>query len=104
MKARQGSLDLGNRAMKPAKPGEFEDYVANLIGRRLPRYGEDLLLPSQRDFAAPATASVPADYPLNVGDAVSLSFTGSISGSLSSGSLRGRGIPGAPGPGAWIRP
>ncbi len=82
MKARQGSLDLGNRAMKPAKPGEFEDYVANLIGRRLPRYGEDLLLPSQRDFAAPATASVPADYPLNVGDAVSLSFTGSISGSL----------------------
>jgi polysaccharide export outer membrane protein len=78
----QGLLDVNNRALKPPKPGEFEDYVAHLIGRRLPRYGQDLVLPSQRDFAMPATASIPPDYLLNVGDTVSIAFTGSLSGSL----------------------
>lgn len=82
LKAQQSLLDHNNRALKPAKPGEFEDYVDHVVGRQLPRYGQDLILPAERDFAAPATASIPPEYPLNVGDTVSLSFTGSMSGNI----------------------
>ena len=78
----QGLLNAGQRLKPPAKPGEFEEYVARLIGRRLPRFGSDLLLPSERDFATPATASVPPDYILNVGDVISIYMTGSIEGSV----------------------
>ncbi|MDP1735916.1 MAG: SLBB domain-containing protein [Caulobacter sp.] len=80
--AQRGVLDSGARAIRPSATGEFEDYVARLIGRRLPRYGQDLVLPAQRDFATPATAAVPPDYRLNVGDTVEISLTGSIGGTL----------------------
>ncbi len=82
IRARQGLLDLSNRAVKPATPGEFEDYVAHLVGRRVPRYGQDLVLPAQRDFATPATAAIPPDYHLNVGDTVEISMAGSIRGNV----------------------
>jgi protein involved in polysaccharide export with SLBB domain len=70
------------RMAPPAKPSEFEDYVARVLGRRLPRFGTNLLVPSTRDFATPATATVPPDYILNVGDVVAISLTGSIEGSV----------------------
>ena len=82
---RRGQQDiLGEsiRAKKPPSPGEFERYVARVIGRRLPRFGQDLILPSQRDFATPSTASVPPDYRLNVGDTVVIYLTGSVEGSV----------------------
>lgn len=66
----------------PAKPGEFEEYVARLLGRKLPRYGQNLLLPANRDFAAPSTASVPPDYIINPGDRVIISLAGSVEGSV----------------------
>ncbi len=66
----------------PPKPNEFERYVERVIGRKLARFGSNLLLPSQRDFATPATATVPPDYTLNVGDVVSISMAGSIEGSV----------------------
>ena len=66
----------------PPKPSEFEKYVERVIGRKLPRFGSNLLLPAQRDFATPATATVPPDYILNVGDVVSIAMTGSIEGSV----------------------
>jgi len=66
----------------PAKPGEFEDYVARLLGRRLPRFGQDLLLPSARDFATPSTATVPPDYIVNPGDVITIGLTGSVEGSV----------------------
>lgn len=66
----------------PAKPGEFEDYVAKVLGRKLPRFGEDLLLPSVRDFATPSTASVPPDYIINPGDTITISLAGSLEGSV----------------------
>ena len=70
-------------AVKPiAKPGEFERYVERVLGRKLPRFGSNLLLPAQRDFATPATATVPPDYILNVGDVVSIAMAGSIEGSV----------------------
>jgi protein involved in polysaccharide export with SLBB domain len=70
------------RVKPPAAPNEFERYVENALGRALPRFGADLLLPSNRDFAVPATATVPPDYLLNVGDIVSISLTGSTEGSV----------------------
>lgn len=80
--AQRGSLDLSGRVLKAAAPGEFENYVARLTGRRLPRFGQDLVLPAQRDFATPSTATVPPGYRLNVGDTVEVSLTGAISGTL----------------------
>jgi len=69
--------------VKPiAKPSEFERYVERVLGRKLPRLGSNLLLPAQRDFATPATATVPPDYILNVGDVVSIAMAGSIEGSV----------------------
>lgn len=68
--------------LKPAVPSEFETFVEKALGRKLPRFGADLLLPSTRDFAVPATATVPPDYILNVGDVVSIALVGSIDGSV----------------------
>ncbi len=77
---RQGN---GDTIVKPtAKPGEFERYIERVLGRKLPRFGANLLLPAQRDFATPATATVPPDYILNVGDVVSIAMAGSIEGSV----------------------
>lgn len=70
------------RLRAPAKPGEFELYVERVLGRKLPRFGSSLVLPSLRDFAAPATATVPPDYILNPGDVVAIAMAGSIEGSV----------------------
>ena len=79
----QGDTTKSNAGLRlPAKPNEFERYVERVIGRKLPRFGSNLLLPSQRDFATPATATVPPDYILNIGDTVSISMAGSIEGSV----------------------
>lgn len=64
------------------KPGEFETYVNQVADHPVPRYGAELLLPSSRDFAAPATATVPPEYRLNVGDKVILYLTGSVGGTV----------------------
>ena len=72
-----------SQLFKPlAEPSEFERYIARLLGRRLPRFGADLLLPSNRDFAQPATASVPPSYVVRPGDTIIISLTGSIEGSV----------------------
>jgi protein involved in polysaccharide export with SLBB domain len=82
IRAQQEVLDRSTRAKGPPSPGEFERYVERVLGRKLPRFGEDLILPAQRDFAAPSTASVPPDYRLNVGDTVVIYLTGSVEGSV----------------------
>lgn len=64
------------------EPGEFERYVSEITDREVPRFGQDLLLPASRDFAAPSTAVVPPEYRLNVGDTVALYMTGSVSGTV----------------------
>lgn len=76
-------IDVNNPRLKPpAEPGEFELYVSNAIGRKLPRFGADLLLPSNRDYAVPSTSTIPPDYILNVGDTIAIALTGSIEGSF----------------------
>lgn len=75
-------LDRNRRQLEPAEPGEFQDYVKRVLGRELPIFGADLVLPENRDFAVPATATVPPDYRLNVGDTISISLSGSVDGSV----------------------
>lgn len=67
---------------RPETPSEFERYVGARLGRRLPRFGADLIVPGSRDFATPATASVPPSYILNVGDEINVGLTGSTEGSI----------------------
>ena len=74
-------LDIDNRQLKKAKPGEYQKWITDLTGMKLERFGSDLLLPSSRDFAMPATSTIPPDYAMNVGDVVSISLTGSVEGS-----------------------
>ena len=79
----QSSLLQPIERLKPAaKPSEFEEYVARVLGRKLKRFGSDLLVPASRDFSTPSTAAIPPDYILNVGDVVGISMTGSIEGSV----------------------
>ncbi|HQS12795.1 MAG: hypothetical protein B7Y62_11240 [Sphingomonadales bacterium 35-56-22] len=73
--------DIDKRQIKKARPGEYQEWVADVTGLKLERFGSDLLLPSDRDFATPATSTIPPDYALNVGDVVSISLTGSVEGS-----------------------
>ncbi|WP_373087564.1 SLBB domain-containing protein [Sneathiella sp.] len=74
-------LDIDNRQLKKAKPGEYQEWITDVTGLKLDRFGSDLLLPSNRDFATPATSTIPPDYALNVGDVISVSLTGSLEGS-----------------------
>lgn len=82
VEARRQFGDPATALKKPPKPNEFERYVERVLGRKLPRFGANLLLPSQRDFATPATATVPPDYIMNPGDVVSIAMAGSIEGSV----------------------
>jgi polysaccharide export outer membrane protein len=75
-------LDLQGQQIKPAAdPNEFERFVENATGRRLKRFGADLIVPAARDFTVPASTTVPPDYALNAGDVVSISLTGSVESS-----------------------
>ncbi len=84
MRTSDGMLDTELlRLRQPLKPGEFETWARAVTGRStLKRFGSDLLLPGSRDFAVPATSTIPPDYALNVGDTVSISLTGSVEGSV----------------------
>lgn len=70
------------RLKPPAAPNEFERYVATVLGRKLPRFGADLLLPDSRDYALPATSTIPPGYVLGVGDTIAISLIGSTEGSI----------------------
>lgn len=74
--------DQSHLVKAPASPGEFEKYVESLLGRKLQRFGTNLVLPAQRDFAAPAEASIPADYIVRPGDTLVIALTGSLEGSV----------------------
>lgn len=81
---RQDSDLLGRniRLRPPPLPNEFETYVEDVTGRKVRRFGQDLLLDASRDFAAPATSTVPPEYRLNPGDTVVLYLTGAVDGTV----------------------
>ena len=66
----------------PAPPGEFEGYVAHVVGHAVPRFGSALLLPPVRGFAAPFGTAVPGDYRLRPGDRFELDLAGSLDSQL----------------------
>lgn len=72
----------GTRLRPPPLPNEFERFVTTSLGAPLPHFGLDMLLPGDRDYARPATATVPPGYILNVGDVIAISMAGSIEGSV----------------------
>ncbi|MEO1968989.1 MAG: SLBB domain-containing protein [Sphingomonadaceae bacterium] len=78
---RNGTASIAPRAVTPAKPGQFERYVEQAVGHKVKRFGSDLLLPADQNFTVPATTSIPADYPIQIGDIVRINLTGSIQGS-----------------------
>lgn len=81
--ARSGEGADGERGLaplEPTRPGEFEQLMERLLGRKLRRFGETLLLPGGRDFATPATSTVPADYVIQPGDKIELGLAGSLNG------------------------
>lgn len=67
--------------LEPVRPGEFEQLMERLLGRKLRRFGDTLLLPGSRDFATPATSTVPADYVIQPGDKIEMGLAGSLNGS-----------------------
>jgi len=69
------------RVAKPTPPNEFQNYVRSVTGRDVKRFGSDLLIPDQGDFNVPATSAIPGDYPIGIGDMVSINTTGSTEGS-----------------------
>ena len=71
-----------DRIRPPAPPSEFERYVERAVGRPLPRFGAELLVPGSRDFAVAPTATVPPSYILNPGDRIFIGLTGSVEGSV----------------------
>lgn len=83
LSARSTTADKGDNVIKkPPLPGEFEKYVETLLGRKVPLFGTKLVLPALRDFAAPATATVPPDYVVQPGDTIDIALSGSLEGSV----------------------
>ncbi len=69
------------RQRPPAAPGEFERFVAAVLGQSLPRFGSTLV-GDTRAFAPSTNATIPPDYRINAGDTVALGLTGSVEGAL----------------------
>lgn len=77
------SMNRGDREIfLPPPPGEFELYVEEVLGKRLPRFGASLLVQGERSFNPAANAAIPPDYRLNPGDTVYVGLAGSLDGNL----------------------
>lgn len=72
---RQGNT---SRIIREAEPSEFEVFVSQVADKKLRRFGAELLVPSARDFTAPADTLVPLDYRMNAGDVLIIGLTGSV--------------------------
>jgi protein involved in polysaccharide export with SLBB domain len=80
--AASGNENIIPSLRQPAKPNEFEKYIEDRLGKVLPRFGADLVVPSSRDFTVPATTTIPSSYVLQPGDTVFIGLSGSVDGSI----------------------
>lgn len=71
----------GDTERPEPKLSEFEQFLASMAGRKVPRFGADLLVPSATDYSVPSALVIPPDYPIGVGDVIAINLTGSIVGS-----------------------
>ena len=65
----------------PVEPNEFEEFVESAMGKKVKRFGLSLLTDPAVDFSVPATAVIPGDYPITIGDTVLINTIGSVEGS-----------------------
>ncbi len=63
---------------KESPPGEFEKFVWEALGSRLPRFGDALVIDAEHTFAPGFDAVAPPDYVLMPGDEVLVRINGSI--------------------------
>jgi len=66
------------RVRKDQQPTEFEQMVADSVGRRIPIYGQSLFYNPPSTFAPVDHAPVPTDYVLGPGDEVLIRIWGQI--------------------------
>ncbi|MDQ2860028.1 MAG: SLBB domain-containing protein [Pseudomonadota bacterium] len=78
--AAPGQFQLYTRPPPPLS--DFEKFVAETLGRPLPRFGASLVLNGGRGFATGPTTTVPPDYALNPGDELLIGVTGSVEADL----------------------
>lgn len=71
----------GDTERPEPKLSEFEQFLASMAGRKVPRFGADLLVPSATDYSVPSALVIPPDYPIGVGDVIAINLTGSVVGS-----------------------
>jgi len=80
---RSGNTAVNEATLKrPAPPSEYELFIQRTVGKKLPRFGADLLMQSARDFAVPSTSAVPSTYVLNPGDQIFIGLSGSLDGTV----------------------
>lgn len=72
---------VSGRVVRPTPPNEFQNYVRQATGRDIKRFGADLITPVQSNFNVPANSTIPGDYPIGIGDLISVNTVGSIEGS-----------------------
>jgi polysaccharide export outer membrane protein len=66
------------RTKTPAQTTEFEQMVADSVGRRLPIFGMSLFENAPTTFAPVTRAPVPADYVIGPGDEIDLRIWGQV--------------------------
>lgn len=64
--------------LRAARPNEFEKFASDVADKPIRRFGANLLVPDARDFTAPPTTTVPADYRINPGDQLVIGLTGAV--------------------------
>ena len=81
----EGRESMQERASRgPARlqpPSEFEEFVSDMVGRDLRRFGSELFLPDNPTFTGPPTTAIPLDYRIHPGDELIVGLTGSVQGS-----------------------
>jgi protein involved in polysaccharide export with SLBB domain len=75
---RRRADDLRRPPLRIEKPSEFEIFVSGLVGRKVSRFGSELLAPEARDFTVPPTTTIPDDYRINPGDELIVGLTGNV--------------------------
>jgi protein involved in polysaccharide export with SLBB domain len=76
-------IPQGGRPQAPVRPEtEFQQMVADSVGRALPLFGQSLFVQPPTTFAPVDTSQVPSDYVLGPGDELQIRIWGQVEASL----------------------